>query len=128
MTTAVLGRPASRRRLAGLVPASPSLVRALPGTALFAGTAALLAVGVLPVVDGELTVTGVTLGLLATVLARLVDRGAAASEAPLVVPVVQFGAVALLAAGTGSSPTLFPPVGPFLSRACTPRRRALAVA
>ena len=97
MTTAVLEQsatgPRSGRRLAGLIPDSPALLRALPTTALVAATTVLFAAGVLPVVDGELIGAGLVLGFLATGLARLVDRSTAAGDGALIVqcPSLRFG-------------------------------------
>src|SRR5688500_6194855 len=111
MTTVVLGGPAgtsrSRRGLSGLVPVSPSLARALPTTALLVAVGASVAVGLLPLVDGELVVAGLALGFLATALARLVDRTTAAGDDALLVPAAQFAAIALIGSGTGSAAVLF---------------------
>jgi PAS domain S-box-containing protein len=132
MTTAVLGRSTPdeqpRRWVAGLLLDSPSLAWALPTTALFAATAALIAVGVLPVVDGELVTAGLVLGGLAIAVARLVDRSSAAGEGALLVPGAQLGAVALVHGGTGSPAILFLLLGPVVSLAVTPGRRSVVVA
>jgi len=132
MTTVVLGgsasRTRSRRRLSGLFPASPALARALPTTALLLVAAGSVAVGVLPVVDGELVVAGLIAGFLATGLARLVDRSTAAGDGTLLVPATQFAAIALISTGTASLAVLFLLLGPVLSLALTPGRRSLVVA
>jgi PAS domain S-box-containing protein len=128
MTTAVLGRPAAgRRSRRGLSQAPLSLIRALPTTALLVATAVLLTVGVLPVVDDELVGAGLALGFLATGLSRLVDRTAAVDTA-VVVPVAQFGAIALISAGSLAPSVLFLLLGPVLSLALVPRRRGVVVA
>jgi PAS domain S-box-containing protein len=132
MTTAVLGRPApgrrSRRWASGLVPGSTSLVRALPSTVLLAATAVLLGVDLLPVVDAELVGAGLALGFLATVLARLVDGGTATADGTLVVPIAQFGAIALISAGSGAPAVLFLLFGPVFALALTPRLGGVAAA
>ena len=128
MTTAVLGRSSAgsgTRR--GLIQASPSLVRALPTTALLAATTVLFTVGVLPVVDGELVGAGLALGFLATGVARA-GRPHRGRRERLVVPVAQFGAIALISAGSLAPSVLFLLLGPVLSLALTPRRRAAVVA
>jgi PAS domain S-box-containing protein len=100
--------------------------RSLPTAALLLAAAVGTATGLLPVVDRELVVAGLALGLLATGLARLADRAGQRGTGAVVVPVAQFGAVALLVTGTGSPAALFLLIGPVLSPAAG-RRRGVVV-
>ena len=104
------------------------LERALPSTALFALAAVLLGTGTLPVVDGELVLAGLASAFLATLVARLVTRPAAAGDLALVVPLVHLGAVGLLSAGTGSAGVLFLALPAVLTLVATPVRRGVLVA
>jgi PAS domain S-box-containing protein len=119
MTTALVGR--SERLVAG----DPTLVRALPTTVLLAATAALVAVGLLPVLDGELVTAGLALGALGAVLAGILPRP---GDGVLLVPATQLTSVALVAAGTGSAAVFFLLLGPVLALVLGPDRRGLVVA
>jgi PAS domain S-box-containing protein len=105
-----------------------TFARALPATAMFAATAALLAVGVLPVADGELVLAGLSTAFLATGVAGLIGRPPGAREGAVLVPAAQLAAVGLLCAGTGSVTTLFLLLGPVLALLTTPVRHGVLVA
>jgi PAS domain S-box-containing protein len=104
-----------------------ALARALPATAMFAAAAALLALGALPVTDGELVLAGLSTAALATVLAGLVG-GTAPRDGAVLVPVGQFVAAGLLYAGTGTGTTLFLLLGPVLALLTAPVRHGVLVA
>src|SRR4051794_41821235 len=81
--TAVLGRGAPRRGLAGR---RAVLDRSLPSAVLFGATAVFLAVGALPVADGELVLAGLTAAFGGTLLARLAGRPAITGDVAVVRP------------------------------------------
>ena len=124
-STAVLGRGVPRRGLAGR---RAVLDRSLPSALLFGATAVLLAAGALPVVDGELVLAGLTAAFAGTLLARLAGRPAITGDVAVVVPLVHLGAVALLAAGTGSPGVLFLALAPVLTLVAGPGRRGVVLA
>jgi len=95
---------------------------------LFGATAVLLAVGVLPVVDGELVLAGLTTAFVGTLLSRLAGRPAITGDVAVVVPVMQLGAVALLAAGTASPGVLFLAAAPVMTLVAGPGRRGVLLA
>jgi PAS domain S-box-containing protein len=129
MTTAVLGRSAAPRRWEPWsAPGSSLFARTLPTAALLVATAAAATTGLLPVLDRELVGAGLVLGVLATGLARLVDHDGGPGAGALVVPAAQYGAVALIAAGTGAAAALFLLLGPLLSPAVAGGRRTVGTA
>jgi PAS domain S-box-containing protein len=126
---AVRGRALLAARVRGALGArSPLFLRALPTTAAFAAAAALLALGALPVVDGELVLAGLGTAVLGTTVAGLIDRTTAAVTGALLVPAAHLAAVALLCAGTGTAATLFLLLGPVLTLVTVPGLRGLPVA
>lgn len=106
MTAAVLDRGTDAPRLGRQdIGSWPALLRGpLPGVVLTAGLAALLAVDVLPVVDGALVGAGLTATLVAAGMAWL--RRGRTGVSTVGVPVVELAAVALLYAGTASPAAL----------------------
>ena len=124
-STAVLRRGAPRRPLAGR---RAVLDRSLTSAVLFGATAVLLAVGVLPVVDGELVLAGLTTAFVGTLLSRLAGPPAITGDVAVVVPVMQLGAVALLAAGTASPGALFLAAAPVMTLVAGPGRRGVLLA
>jgi PAS domain S-box-containing protein len=131
------GRPSVRERVRATLGArSSEFARALPATGMFAVTAAMLAVGALPVIDGELVLAGLCTAALASGVAVLVDRTQApslpgppaASSGPLLVPLAHLAAVALLCAGTDAAATLFLLLGPVVALLSAPGRRGVPIA
>jgi PAS domain S-box-containing protein len=133
VSTAVLGgsavplglRSRLRQLLAALRGQGPLLARSLPSSVLFAATGVLLAGGALPVVHDALVVAGLGLAALAAVVARAIPAPVAP---PVLVPVGQLGAVALLYAGTASAAVLFLALGPVLALVAGPGRRGVLTA
>ena len=123
--TAALRRGAVRRPLSGR---RAVLDRSLTSAVLFGATAVLLAVGVLPVVDGELVLAGLTTAFVGTLLSRLAGPPAITGDVAVVVPVMQLGAVALLAAGTASPGVLFLAAAPVMTLVAGPGRRGVLLA
>ncbi|HYH72222.1 MAG TPA: hypothetical protein VD764_03330, partial [Nocardioides sp.] len=117
--SAVLHRPRPhaglRQRLSGLLSGGSMLERSLPSTAMFAGAALLLATGILPVLDRELVLAGLTTAFLATLVSRLVVRASPTGDGALLVPLAHLGAAGLLSAGTGSAAVFFLLLGPLLT-------------
>jgi PAS domain S-box-containing protein len=124
--TSVLGGRGTRSwsRLSG----ARAVGHAGPGTVLFGVAAVLLAAGVLPVVDGELVLAGLGSAFLAPLVARLTARPATATDMAYVVPLLQLGAVGLLAAGTASAGTVFLALPPVLSLVAGHGRRGVLLA
>ncbi|MCW2634908.1 MAG: sensor signal transduction histidine kinase [Blastococcus sp.] len=120
--------PRTEHRLSPLSSGRSLLSRALPATAIFAVAAGLLAVGALPVLDGELVVAGLSTAFLATCVAALIGRPESPNAGATLVPAAHLGAVGLLYAGTGSATALFLLLGPVLALITTPGRRAVVVA
>jgi signal transduction histidine kinase len=122
-------RAGLRQRLLAAVPYPPSFLQGpVPSTAMFAAATVLLAGGALPVVDGELVLAGLTTAFLATLVARLVPRSAAAADGTTMVPLAHLAAVALLSAGTGAPGVLFLLLGPVLSLSAAAGRRGVLLA
>ncbi|TKJ35149.1 ATP-binding protein [Blastococcus sp. CCUG 61487] len=101
---AVVGRPHPRSRVG--VP-----VGSLTGAGLTAAVVALLALGVLPVVDGLLVAGGVAAGLVAAIAASFVESRPGPAPV-LAATAMQLAAVVLLSAGTASAVPLVLLVGP----------------
>jgi PAS domain S-box-containing protein len=122
-------RRALQRRFGSSLPTRGStLARVLPATGMFAAAAALIAVGALPVLDGELVLAGLSTAFLAGGVAALIGRSPAARDGAVLVPAAQFAAVGLLCAGTESGTPLFLLLGPVLALLATPVRHGVLVA
>jgi PAS domain S-box-containing protein len=126
-STAVLGRPAPRRR-GRFLPSGVAFDRSLPATLLFGVTALLLATGTLPVTDGELVLAGLTSAFVASLVSRLAGRASLTGDVAVVVPLVQLGAAGLLSAGTATPAVLVLAMAPVMTLVAGPGRRGVLLA
>ncbi|NEK86989.1 PAS domain S-box protein [Blastococcus saxobsidens] len=130
MSLAVLDRPGAEpvpRRLPDARRRQIAVDGPVPSALGFAAGAALLLLGLVPVVDGTLTYAGLAVALVATGAPWLARRSTSAVAA-LGLPAVQLGGVAALHAGTASASMLFLLAGPLWALATYRGRAGVAVA
>ncbi|RZU30569.1 sensor histidine kinase [Blastococcus saxobsidens] len=130
MSLAVLDRPATepiRRRLPDDRTWQAAASGPVPSTVGFAAGAALLLLGVVPVVDAPLAYAGLTAALAATAGAWFARRSAS-TVAALGLPIAQLAGVAALYAGTASASVLLLLAGPSWALATHRTRAGVPVA